>query len=152
MENTIKNQKVSEVEIVYRNRVKASERIKIHKSNDCFELLKSYWEDKLDYCEQFYLLLLNRANIVLGVSKISEGGISGTVVDPKRIFQVTLKANASSIILCHNHPSGSLVPSEADRRLTRKIRDAGALLDITTLDHLIITSDGYYSFADQGEM
>ena len=152
MENTIINQKVAEIEIVYRNKVKASDRVKISRSNDCFELLKSFWGDKLDYCEQFYLLLLNRSNIVLGISKISEGGVSGTVVDPKRIFQVALKSNASNLILAHNHPSGNTNPSEADRKLTRKIKDAGLLLDISTLDHLIITSDGYYSFADQGEI
>lgn len=146
------NQKVSEIEVVYRNKVRLSERCKIHRSTDCYDLLLKVWSDKIDYCEQFYILLLNRSNTVLGISKISEGGISGTVVDPKKIFQVALKANASNLILAHNHPSGSLKPSEADERITKKLKSAGEFLEITVLDHLIITSEGYYSFADDGQL
>ena len=95
---------------------------------------------------------MNKANRVLGISKISEGGLSGTVVDPKRIFQVALKANATSIIMAHNHPSGNVQPSEADLKITRKCRDAGALLDIAVLDHIILTADHYTSLADEGTL
>lgn len=152
MEMTILNQNVAEIQVTYRHKVKLSERVKIHRSTDCYELLLKLWSNKIDYCEEFYILLLNRSNIVLGVSKISEGGISGTVVDPKKIFQVALKANASSLVLAHNHPSGTLRPSEADERITKKLKDAGSLLEITVLDHLIISSEGFYSFADENAL
>jgi len=102
--------------------------------------------------EQFWMLLLNRGNRLMRKIPISEGGISGTVVDPKKIFNIVLEAHASSIIIGHNHPSGNLEPSEADNRLTKKIRDAGNLLDVALLDHIIVCDDGYYSFADQGNI
>ena len=146
------NYKVAEIEITYRNKVNPSDLMKISKSNDCFLLLLDLWSDKMEYVEEFYVLLLNKANKVLGISKISEGGISGTLVDPKRIFQVALKANASSIILGHNHPSGNIQPSDADRKITKKIKDAGILLDIDVLDHLIVSANQYYSFADDGQI
>ena len=94
--------------------------------------------------------LMNRANRALGIAQVSHGGISGTVADPKVIFQHALKANASSVILLHNHPSGNTQPSEADIHLTKKLVEGGKLLDIAVLDHLIVTIDGYYSFADEG--
>ena len=105
--------------------------------------------DDLDYRESFQILLLSRSNTVLGFTEISKGGISGTVTDIRLIFQAALKANSSAIILCHNHPSGNLYPSEADRNITSRIKEAGKVLDITVLDHIILTSDGYYSFADE---
>jgi len=142
--------KVAEIQITYRNKANPADLPKISNSTDCFNLLLDLWSDKMEYVEEFYVLLLNKANKVLGISKISEGGISGTVVDPKRIFQVALKANASSLVMAHNHPSQSIQPSEADQRITKKIRDAGILLDIAVLDHLIMTKDRYYSFADEG--
>ena len=95
-------------------------------------------------------MLLNRANKVLGIYPVSKGGVSGTLVDPKLIFSVALKCNASSIILAHNHPSGNLFPSENDKELTQKLKSAGNFLDIKVLDHLIITPEGYFSFADEG--
>jgi DNA repair protein RadC len=152
--NTINllNYKVSEIEITYRNKVNPSDLLKISNSNDCFLLLLDLWSNKMEYIEEFYILLLNKANKVLGVSKISEGGLSGTVVDPKRIFQVALKSNATSIILAHNHPSGNIKPSEADQKITQKCRDAGSLLDIVVLDHIILTAEQYYSFADEGQI
>ena len=104
----------------------------------------------MDYREEFLVLCLNRANKVLGFSKIGQGGISGTVADPKVIFQVALKANASSIILAHNHPSGNCKPSTNDVELTKKIQSAGKFLDLTVLDHIILSSDSYLSFADTG--
>ena len=141
--------KVAEIEINYKNKVKSSDRIKVAGSKDAFDVLQQIWSDKIEYVEEFYILLLNRANRVLGYTKISEGGTSGTVADAKRIFQSALKANASSLILSHNHPSGNATPSDADRTLTRKLKEAGAFLDIAVLDHIILTPEGYFSFADE---
>ncbi|WP_317168263.1 JAB domain-containing protein [Pontibacter pamirensis] len=100
--------------------------------------------------EQFKVMLLNRANKVLGIYETSTGGVAGTVADPKLIFVAALKACASSIVLCHNHPSGNLKPSAADLQLTKKIKQGGELLDIAVLDHIILTSESYYSLADEG--
>jgi DNA repair protein RadC len=102
--------------------------------------------------ENFCIILLNRANKVLKVVKISDGGITGTVVDQRKIFKVALDNNATSIILGHNHPSGQITPSEADIHLTRKIKEAGAVLDLPVLDHIIVGDGNYYSFADEGIM
>ena len=145
--------KVSEVELVYRSQVKASERPVVSQSNEVYKLLKRNWDDsKIELIEQFKILLLNRANKVLGIYEISTGGISSTVADPKVVFMAALKAAACNIILAHNHPSGNLKPSRADIELTSKIKEGGRLLDITVLDHLIISNEGYYSFADEGLM
>jgi len=95
-------------------------------------------------------MLLNRANKVLGIAQISQGGISGTVTDVRIILQYALKANASGIILCHNHPSGNMEPSESDLKITSKLKEAAIIHDITLLDHLIITNEGYHSLADNG--
>lgn len=95
------------------------------------------------------LILLNNANRVLGICIVSQGGITDTVVDPKLIFSTALKANATCIMLCHNHPSGNLRPSEADVKITNQCKRAGELLEIRVLDHIIISSE-YYSFADEG--
>jgi len=143
---------LQEIEILYRNKVRASDRPKISSSMDAAEQLRLIWSPHLERIEEFMVLVLNRANRVLGWSRISSGGISGTVADPKVIFQVALKANASSIILAHNHPSGNAQPSESDIQLTRKMKEAGKHLDLPVLDHLILTSEGYYSFADEGLM
>ena len=100
--------------------------------------------------EEFWILLLNRANRVIGKACVSTGGVSGTVVDAKVLFQYAVKALASSVILFHNHPSGNFQPSQADISLTKKLQDAGKALDIAVLDHLIVSESGYYSFADEG--
>ncbi|WP_224995101.1 RadC family protein [Cesiribacter sp. SM1] len=142
---------VSEIQLYYRPKIKPSQRPKIDSSQSCYELLLKIWDSgNLEFVEEFKTLLLNRANKVIGVAPVSKGGFSGTVADPKVIFGYALKAAASSLILVHNHPSGNLKPSEADIRLTRKIKEAGKLLDLPVLDHLIITAEGYYSFADEG--
>lgn len=143
--------RVAEVELVYKTKVKASERPKITSSKDSYNLLLQCWDmDKIELQEQFKVMLLNRSNKVLGVYEVSSGGITGTVADPKLIFMAALKASACGIIISHNHPSGNLKPSRPDEELTKKIREAGRLLDIQVLDHIIITSEGYYSFADEG--
>ena len=100
--------------------------------------------------EEFWILLLNRANEVLRPVQISAGGVSGTVADPRLIFKVGLEYLASGLILAHNHPSGNLTPSQADKDLTLKLKEAGRFLDIPVLDHLIVTDRTYLSFADEG--
>jgi len=100
--------------------------------------------------EEFWILLLNRGNRIIGRKKISSGGVSGTGVDAKLIFRRALEGGASSVMLFHNHPSGGLKPSQADLSLTRKLKQAGEVLDTQVLDHLIISERGYYSFADEG--
>jgi DNA repair protein RadC len=100
--------------------------------------------------EVFAVLFLNRANKINHFQIISEGGITGTVADPRVILKKALEEDAVSLILCHNHPSGSLKPSRADEELTRKIKEAATYFDIKVLDHLIVSDDGYYSFADEG--
>ncbi|MDP2337182.1 MAG: DNA repair protein RadC [Bacteroidota bacterium] len=102
--------------------------------------------------EEFWVMLLNRNNIFKEKFRISQGGMSGTVIDVRIILKLALENQACSIILCHNHPSGNLVPSEADKEITRKIRDAGKQMDIPVLDHLIIGNDAYFSFADEGQI
>ena len=143
---------VSEVSLIYRSKVKASERPQIKCSQNAYRLFMENWDqDTIEHVEEFKLILMNRSNAVLGIMDISKGGISGTVTDIRIILQAAIKANASGIIVCHNHPSGNLNPSESDTKLTRKIKEAGHIMDIQLLDHLILTMDGnYYSFADNG--
>ena len=142
---------IAEVELIYKTKIKASQRPSIKTSKDAADLLQQIWnENKIDFVEQFKVLFLNRANKILGIIDLSTGGVTGTVADPKLIFVAALKANASSIIISHNHPSGNLKPSQADEQLTQKIKYAGQLLEIRLFDHIIISSEGYYSFADEG--
>lgn len=123
-------------------------RDKVAGSRDVYELFHGDLADS-NY-ETFWIMLLNRANRLIRKINISEGGFSGTVADPKKIFKIALEYNACSVILCHNHPSGNIQPSEADIRLTKKLKEAGLLLDMPVLDHIIIAGDAYYSFADEG--
>src|ERR1700690_1886305 len=142
---------VAEIQLSYKSTVKPSLRPKIASSKDAYEVLLQGWDtSKLEFIEQFKVLLLNRANKVLGIFEVSSGGSTGTVADPKLIFAAAIKTNACGIIMTHNHPSGNLQPSQADIDLTKKMKDGGKLLEIQVLDHLIITSEAYYSFADEG--
>jgi len=100
--------------------------------------------------ESFYVALINRGSLLIGISKISIGSVSGTVADPKKIFQTALKANASGVILAHNHPSGQRQPSQGDQKITEKCVQAGKFLDLLVMDHIIVTRYGYFSFADEG--
>ncbi|HQS22892.1 MAG: DNA repair protein [Sphingobacteriia bacterium 24-36-13] len=144
---------VAEIELVYKTKIKASQRPKVTSSKEVYNVLLQSWdENKIEFVEQFKILLLNRCGRILGIVEVSTGGIAGTVADPKVIFSAALKANASSLILAHNHPSGNIKPSEADKYLTRKIKEVGKLLDISVLDHIIVTTEGYCSLADEGEM
>jgi len=150
--DSIKQLQVDEVQLIYKSKIPPSERLKVGCSKDAYEAFLNAWDDDtLEHHEEFKVMLLNRANKVLGIITISKGGLSGTVIDVRLIFQAALKANASSILLAHNHPSGNKQPSEADNKITKKIRDAGKFLDISVVDHLIlIPGQDYYSFADEG--
>ncbi|MDX2413602.1 MAG: DNA repair protein RadC [Bacteroidales bacterium] len=121
---------------------------KIRSSNDVYALFHPLLSD-LSY-EEFWLIYLNRSNKVISRLKISQGGISGTITDVRLIMKKALEVLASSIIICHNHPSGNREPSDADKRITQKIKEAASYFDISLLDHLIVTDNGFYSFADSG--
>ncbi len=140
---------VAALELGRRRRdLEGNEKPKITGSRDAYDVVKA---DLLDIGhEEFWIVLLNRANRVIKKSQISQGGVAGTVADPKIIFKLALEELASGIILAHNHPSGNLTASQADLDLTKKIRDAGKLLDIQVLDHLIVAGQKYFSFADEG--
>lgn len=122
--------------------------ISVSRSQHVFEVIYPNFVDLLH--EEFWLVLLNRANQVQSQHRISVGGLSGTVADPKVIFKIALQQSASNIILAHNHPSGQLIPSEEDIKITQKVVEAGRYLEILVIDHLIITDNGYLSFADEG--
>jgi DNA repair protein RadC len=124
------------------------EKKKITGSKDVFELFQPALAD-LPY-EEFWILLLNRSNKIIDKFKISQGGISGTVIDVRMILKNAIEKLASAIILCHNHPSGNLQPSDADIKITTKLKDAARIMDMQVLDHLIITDSSFYSFADEG--
>ncbi len=140
---------IAALELGRRRREQApATRPRITCSRDAYESLRPYLTDKAH--EEFWVLLLNRANEVMRPVQISAGGLSGTVADPRLIFKAGLDHLASGIILGHNHPSGNLTPSQADRDLTRKLKDGGRLLDLPILDHLILSDRTYLSFADEG--
>lgn len=125
-------------------------KIKSYKEASDF-LRKLYDPMTIDLYETFYVLLLNRSNVIIGYSEISKGGSTATVVDNKILFSTILKTTmVQSIVLSHNHPSGQLKPSKQDIDLTRQIQEIGLLLDITVLDHIIMTTEGKYSFAEEG--
>ena len=120
----------------------------IRNSKDAFEHFYIRMSD-IEH-EQFWVMLLNPANKVIKIIKVSDGGINGTLADPKRIFKIALEYNASAITLCHNHPSGNLLPSDSDKTLTRNLINGGKLLEIKILDHIIVGINNYFSFADSG--
>jgi DNA repair protein RadC len=137
--NAYSNRKASQV---------AEERYQIKCSRDVFEIMSPLMSD-LTY-EEFWVLFLNRANKVMGKHKLSQGGLSGTVTDVRIVMKMSLDCLASGIIVCHNHPSGNLNPSESDTRITQKIKESGAIMDIQLLDHIIVSEKDYYSFTDNG--
>jgi len=123
---------------------------KVQSSKDAYELFKPVLSDL--YHEEFYVVYLNRANFVISLEMISIGGSHATIVDGKIIFRKAIEAKASQIILAHNHPSGNNEPSEADLKLTKRLRSLGAIVEIPVIDHLILTDFGYYSFADESKL
>lgn len=128
----------------------AKKKAKIQSSVDAVSLVEPILRDLTH--EEFWIILLNRANSVIDLRPISKGGVSGTVVDPKIIFHEALQIKASALILSHNHPSANPKPSESDIRLTQKLKEGGKLLDISVLDHIIIAGSSFYSFADEGAL
>ena len=126
---------------------------KVASSLDSERILRTFIDTKrIDYKEFFWVLLLSNANHMIGISEIGVGGTTGVYVNTKEIYQLALLANAAGIIVAHNHPSGKLIPSEADRKMTKRLFNASELLDITLLDHLILTSESFVSFADSNWM
>lgn len=125
---------------------------KVNSSETSYNFAKKFYHDDINIYESCFIILLNRANNVTGYAKISQGGICGTIVDKKLICKYAIDALASAVILVHNHPSGNLNPSREDENLTKATREALRLFDIHLLDHLIITEEGYYSFADEGKV
>lgn len=128
----------------------SEKKVKIQSSKDAFEQVHGFLSD-LSH-EEFWVILLDRANQVIGIKNISKGEVSGTVADARLIFKPAIERLASAIILCHNHPSGNMTASRADIQLTKKMVEAGKNLDISVLDHLIIGNNVYYSLADEGMM
>ncbi|MBL8000413.1 MAG: JAB domain-containing protein [Flavobacteriales bacterium] len=150
MSNERPEQKIPEVSLKYSFNPKGLERPLVSTSSTCYEMLREAFEPYMELQETFVVLLLDRGNRAKGWYRASTGGLHGTVADPKLIFAVALKTLSSAIILAHNHPSGQLRPSEEDIRLTRKMVEAGKFLEIAVHDHVIVTTGGYYSFADNG--
>lgn len=140
--------KIADVRAVYSVKVPAKHRIQIKSPDAVYNILKPFYIESgfMEQKEIFSCLFLDRSNKILGMAKISEGSSCATVVDIPYIFRLAILMNASSIILCHNHPSGNLQASDADRQITKKIIQAGELLDIKIFDHMIISSWGYFSF------
>lgn len=142
-----------EISISFKPKLRASDRTIVNSSVDAYRAFLFKWDEGLiNYQEEFKLLLLNNSNQILGIVNLSKGGMDCVQVDFKIMYSIALKSGARKLILAHNHPSGKLTPSEADRALTSKAKEAGRLLDIEVCDHLILTDENYYSFADNGEI
>lgn len=142
-----------EISIKYKG-TKKSDIKSISNSSDIYEVLKLMFnQDTIEWTEEVVLMCLTRSNKVIGYYKVSSGGLSASIVDPKVIFTIALNcAGTCHLVLAHNHPSGALVPSTQDDDITQKIKQGAALLDMKLLDHLIVTKDGYYSYCDQDRM
>lgn len=138
---------IAEVKVSYTTN--NTEKLKVTNSKTSYGVLLACWnKNTIELQEEFKVLLLNRNNQALGIYPLSKGGTASSIVDIKLLFSVALKCNAHGIILAHNHPSGNLTPSEADKRLTNKIIEASKILDIVVLDHLIVTKSDFLSFAN----
>lgn len=149
-----KEMQAAEVQLIYKSRIPVSKRVQVKSSIDAFRVFWEYWnKDTIEHHEEFVAMLLNNKNHVLGITEISKGGITSTIIDPKIVFQAALKCHATGVILCHNHPSSDPTPSENDVQTTKKLIEAGSFLNIGVLDHLIISGDGtYYSLGDEGRL
>ena len=140
------------IRIIYSRKQNQKDQIKVTSSKDVYNWFRKIWSSQIETREEMYVLFLNRNNKILGYHILSMGGITGTVADVRLLYAVALKSLATNIILAHNHPSGNLQPSQSDKVLTQKVKEAGQLMDITLLDHLIISNEGYYSFSDEGQI
>lgn len=144
---------VSEVTLVYKSKVANTQRPRIIRSHEAVALFRTFWcNDTIELIEQFKIIYLNSSNRVLGIYNLSSGGINSTIADPKLIFCMAVKLCATAIVLCHNHPSGNLKPSPEDESLTANIKQIASCLDIRLQDHLIINSEGYFSFFDEDKL
>ena len=128
------------------------QKTKITTSESASKVIRQFYFDDINIYESFFILLLNRANITTGFAKISQGGTAGTYVDVKIIAKYAVESLCSAVIICHNHPSGNIKPSEADINTTKKVKDALLLLDISLIDHIILSENDFYSFADNGNL
>lgn len=146
--------KISEITVVYKTKVKAADRPVILNSEQSADLVRTAMEGLglTEHRECCIVIPMNRRSAALGWYLVSIGGLSGTVIDPKVVFQLCLGANAAGFILAHNHPSGNLKPSPEDNNLTQRIKEGARILDLKFLDHLIITTESYYSYADEGNL
>lgn len=150
MKKKLKNQ-FEEVKLVYRHKTPVLDRISVRQPDVAYEIFHSIWSDKrMDLQEEFKMLMLDNCLNMLSYATISRGGTSQVEVDSKLVFMTALLRNAKCIILAHNHPSGNLAPSGADRALTRRIEEIGNLFNIRILDHLILTREGYTSLRETG--
>lgn len=139
------------ISVSFDKNLKKSELIKITSANDAYQIFKRVFNaDTFDWCEEVVMLCVNNSSKVVGFYKVSSGGMTGTVIDVRMIFTTALQCLATGIIIAHNHPSGTLQPSEADINITKKLKEAGQFLDIKVMDHLIITDENFYSFANEG--
>lgn len=144
---------IGEVFLGYKTKVEVKDALVISSSELSNQLFREVWDSsQLTLRESFKAVFLNTSNRAVNFYSLSDGGVSGTVVDTRLLLQAAILSNASSIIICHNHPSGNLNPSEADRKVTKKVKEAALLFDIMLLDHIILTEDDYFSFADSGMM
>ena len=141
---------ISNLELKAKKTPSNFEKVKIVSSKDAFNVIKQFYFDDIDIFESFFILCLNRNNQTIAYAKISQGGVAGTVVDIKLIAKYAIDCLASGVILAHNHPSGNLKPSNEDLAITKKVKEGLKRLDISVLDHLILTSQGYLSFGDEG--
>lgn len=149
-EHVLKSPSLAEISLKYKSVVPQNQMPTVTSPEEAVSVLRTIWdEDTIQLKEEFVVLLLNNAKKCLGWSKISSGGGTATIVDPATIYQIALLANANSIIVAHNHPSGNLNVSQADKTLTRRIRESGDLLGIRVDDHIILTIDNYLSFQDK---
>lgn len=140
---------LAEITINYKPKIKAKDRPTITNSTHAAAQFREVWNNKLEYQESFYLMLLNKANHVLGFTLLAAGSTTGVLVDLKMILQTSLKSNAHSVIIAHNHPSGKLKPSNEDNKLTTKVKHGLEAIDMQLLDHIIITAEGFYSYQDE---
>jgi len=147
---TMKTYKTNLRKITLKEEKTEYKKSKITSSKHAYEVMKPFFENDMTICESFYILFLNNANNTTGFVKISQGGINATVADIRIIAKYCVETLSPAVIIAHNHPSGKLQPSASDRETTDKIKNALALFDCRVLDHLILTEEGYYSFADEG--
>lgn len=139
---------IAEIEVSYSSGKKGEETVS--NSRDAYQILLDHWNSKtIELQEEFKVLLLNNANVALGIFNMSKGGGRGTIVDIRLMLGVVLKSNSTNIIVAHNHPSGNLNPSQLDKTLTKKLKKACDFVDIKLLDHIIVTRNGYFSFNDE---